>query len=182
MFVNPASCYLGYIVLPAATYHPDSFTRAFRQRLQSIPTEDWPTVFCIHYIEALTTGVTLPPTLKRDSDSGATAPASIIHIQGRPVEVILNGAKMGSKFPPEPRATSCLCRARIVKDFLILVRQEMPLLFSALPAECNYARLKQKVGEKKATVKRSVREALGGWVANEGDDEFIWGDLEPTGI
>lgn len=114
--------------------------------------------------------------------SSATAPASIIYIQGRPVEVMLNGVKMGGKFPPDARATSCLCRSRFVKDFIFLSRQEMPLSFYTLPAECDYAGLKQKVGERKAIVKRSAKEALGGWVKNDGDDDFILGDLEPTGI
>ena len=181
-FVNPASCYLGYIILPSAGYNRDSFTRAFRQRLQSVPTADWPTIFSIHYIEALTTEVTLPPSLKRGTDSNTTAPASIIHVQRRPVEVLLNGARMGSKFPPENRSTSSLCRARFVSDFLILLRQEMPALFSSLPADCNYTELKRRVGEERATVKHSVTETLRGWVANGGDGEFILRDSESTAI
>lgn len=180
--VNPSSCYLDYMVLPSSAYRPDSFDRAFKGRLRSITTEGWPIGFSINYIETLTTQQILPLTLTRGKAFDATAPASILYVPGRLTEVIFNGVKMGSRFPPDARATSCLCRARFAKDFLGIVCQEMPLLYSALPTECTYAGLKQHVGEQRRLVKQSVRKALGGWIVNDGDGEFILGDLVSTGV
>lgn len=180
--VNPSSCYLDYMVLPSSAYHRESFDRAFKRRLKSIPTEGWPPEFSVNYIEILTTQQILPSTLTRGKTFVATAPASILCVPGRPIEVMLNGVKMGSKFPPDAGAASCLCRAQFAKDFLDVVRQEMPLLYNALPTECTYAGLKQHVGEQRGLVKQSVRQALGGWVVNNGDGEFILGNLVPTGI
>ncbi len=180
--VSPSSCYLDYMVLPSSAYRRDSFDRAFKQRLRLIPTEGWPIGFSINYIETLTTQQILPSTLTRGKAFDATAPASILYVPGRLTEVMFNGVKMGSRFPPDARATSCLCRVRFAKDFLDIVRQEMPLLYSTLPTGCTYAGLKQHVGEQRRLVKQSVRKALGGWIVNDGDGEFILGNLVPGGV
>ena len=82
---------------------------------------------------------------------------------------------MGSKFPPRPRGASYLCRARMAQDFLNTVHiGNHPLLSVSLSrsAGSTYSEMKAVVGGSTAAVKRSARNALGGWATNDGDGEF----------
>jgi hypothetical protein len=87
---------------------------------------------------------------------------------------------MGSRFPPNVRGSSSLCRARMGKDFFEIVRREKGLsIYVELPEDSTYTQLK-RVGGRMQAVKRAVRETLGGWITNGGDDDFILESLLPT--
>jgi hypothetical protein len=58
-------------------------------------------------------------------------------------------------------------------DFLEIVRWEKGLSKDTqLPENRTYAQLK-RLGGRMRVVKRTVHEKLGGWVTNEGDDDFV---------
>ena len=183
--VDPATCYLDYLVVPHAAYHREGFNRAFEQRIESIRNLTWPGTFRVQPIQTLTTQLLLPSVLIPEKlaslkASNATAPASVIHVHGCPTEVMINGVRMGSKFPPNVRGSSPLCRARMGNDFLEILRREKSLsMDTQLPKNSTYAQLK-RLGAGMRVVKRTVQEKLGGWVTNEGDEDFVVESLLPT--
>jgi hypothetical protein len=66
------------------------------------------------------------------------------------------------------------------KDFLEIVGREKGLsVYIELPEDSTYAQLK-RAGGRMQSVKRAVREALGGWITNDGDEDFILESLLPT--
>jgi hypothetical protein len=178
--IDPGSCYLTGLVIPPAAYHEEGFYRAFNQRLESVDIALWPTTgFRKQPFEVLLSHLPIPtqlspPTTPLDiPSSGTTASTSIIHVQNRPTEVMLGGVKMGSRFPPTSKGASYLCRARIADDFMkIIAGGVQPVNTQRASVVRTYADMKQKVGANVRIVKRSVYEALGGWVTNDGDTEF----------
>lgn len=129
-------------------------------------------------MKTLITTIQLPSTLippaVSSSTPRATAGTSIIYVDGRQVEVLVGGVKMGRKFPPNSLGASSLCRACIAKDFFSVITKtpqfEGPTL--ELSANCTYSDLKRAVCKEAKPVKDTVREALGGWTTNAGDGEF----------
>jgi tRNA-specific adenosine deaminase 1 len=176
--IDPSSCYLDFLVVPQSAFHQAGFHRAFEERLKPIRGVVWPGGFSVHPIRALSTTLSIPPTLLPHVSSdvnefGATASSSVIYVVGRPNEAILGGIKMGSAFPPSVRGASSLCRARMAQDFFDFIsRGSTRLLFLELLPKCTYAEIKRKAGNRTEPVKRSVREAFGGWETNETDSEF----------
>jgi len=177
--IDPTSCYLDCLIVPKPFYHRIGFTRAFDERLEPLQRMNCPNGYRIQPLKTLTTTVNFPSTLTPpatiDNDKNtlnATAVTSITYVQGRPTEVVLGGVKMGNKFPPSRlQAASCLSRARMGLDFLKIVPQYYrPQLFPSTSGPCTYATLKDTVGRETRVVKTAIKEALGGWVDNDGDD------------
>ena len=139
---------------------------------------DWPPEYRVRPPAMLTTSQALPPTITPPKHSevktSTTAPASVVYVDGRQTEVLLNGVKMGSPFPPNMRGTSHLCRARMAQDIFELIhRNKLELPHSDPFAKCTtYGQLKWRLGERAEPVKHSAREALGYWTTNETDDDF----------
>jgi hypothetical protein len=183
--IDPSSCYLDALVVPQQAYHEAGFHRAFEERLKSVLTTDWPPEYRIKPPSILTTSQVLPPTLTPPKPSelktSATAPASVVYVEGRPSEVLLNGVKMGSPFPPKMRGSSYLCRVRLAQDICDLIsREKLKFPDSDQSAKCNtYALLKRQLGRRSELVKHSAREALGHWTTNETDGGFMLAAVRP---
>ena len=81
---------------------------------------------------------------------------------------------MGSSFPPTTvRTASSLCRANMTSDFIKLISQHHEW-FQDLQLEelGTYGQVKRWVGKRKELVKMSVRQVLGTWRRNDGDENF----------
>lgn len=183
--IDPSSCYLDALIVLQHAYHEAGFHRAFSERLKSVQTTDWPPEYRVRPPTILTTSQILPPTVTPPKPSGlqisTTAPASIVYVNGRQSEVLLNGVKMGSAFPPNMRGTSYLCRVRMAQDISELIshgKLEFPDRDQL--AKCTtYALLKRQLGRRSEHVKHSAREALGHWTTNETDGDFTLAAVHP---
>ena len=183
--IDPSSCYLDALVVLQQAYHEAGFHRAFEERLKSVPATDWPPQYRVQPPTTLIATQTLPPTLTPPKPSelktSTTAPASVVYVDGRQSEVLLNGVKMGSSFPPNMRGSSYLCRVRMVQDISELIsREKLKFPDSDHLAKCNtYALLKRQLGRRSELVKHSAREALGHWATNEDDRDFMLAVMHP---
>jgi Adenosine-deaminase (editase) domain len=162
------------LIVPKSAYHQAGFNRAFIERLKSIEYEAWPDGFRVQHIRTIITTLSIPSTLtsqkfgNQNQSNTVTALPSIVYVQGRPVEVILGGVKMGSQFPPVIRGESYLSRRRIAQDFIHVVSHSGSCLLDwKLSPTCTYGELKEKVGKKAESVKHSARQALGRWIRND---------------
>jgi len=178
--ISPSSCYIDYLVVPRPAYHPEGFCRAFQERLRPLQSLIFPPGYRLHKFETLTTDLVIHPTLTAPTAAAAktspTCPTAIIHVQGRPPEAILGGVKMGSKFPPNARGASCLCRARMAEDFVQLLYARRSTLLSRFSSEVTYAGLKRSIGRRSEQFKNSVKQGLGGWVSGHVDSDFTVAD------
>jgi tRNA-specific adenosine deaminase 1 len=175
--IDPGTCYLDYIIVPQAAFHEAAYYRAFSQRISAVSEIKLPRCFRVQPIRTLITNCRIPPSLtpaKANLQTSATAMTSIIHVPGRPAEVILGGIKMGHKFPADVRGASCLSRARIAKEFFEFIcgGGGRWARFWDLSSECTYSELKRKVGQPMVSVKDSVKNVLGGWTANASEVDF----------
>jgi len=176
--IDPATCYLEYLVVPQSAYHQVGFRRAFEERLNSITDIDIGSAhgFRVQPIRTLTTDHLIPPTLTPATaklQTSVTAQTSIIYVHGRPTEVMLGGIKMGSRFPPDVRGASYLSRARIGQDFFDIICSGRWRLHWELCRECTYRELKREAGKRTASVKLVAKEALGWWIMTDPDVEFM---------
>jgi len=178
--ISPSSCYLHYLVVPRLAYHHEGFWRAFEERLEPLQSLIFPPGYRLHRFETLTTDLVIHPMLTAPTTGAAktspTAPTTIIHVQGRPPEAILGGVKMGSKFPPNARGASCLCRARMSEDFVHLLYVGRSTLVSKFSSEVTYAGLKRSIGKRSEQFRNSVKLGLGEWVSGHIDSEFTVAD------
>ena len=178
--ISPSSCYIDYLVVPRPAYHPEGFCRAFEERLHPLQSLIFPPGYRLHKFETLTTDLVIHPTLTAPTACAAktspTCPTSIIHVQGRPPEAIQGGVKMGSKFPPNARDASCLCRARMAEDFVQLLYAGRSTVLSSCSSEATYAGLKRSIGRRSEQFKNSVKQGLGGWVSGHIDSDFTVAD------
>jgi Adenosine-deaminase (editase) domain len=175
--IDPATCYLDHIIVPQQTYHADGVERAFQKRLAAIDTKNWPTSYRKQPIKVLTTNLSIPETLLSPQpdvrSSSTTCSSCLIHVPGRRTEVLINGVKMGSRFPPTLKGASCVCRAMIAQAFVDLAIRRISIFpFAELSPRCSYASLKEAAIGWADTVKPRVREGLGGWTSNERDNDF----------
>jgi hypothetical protein len=174
--ISPLSCYLDYLVIPRSAYHAEGFRRAFKERLDPLQSLPFPPSYRLKEFQTLTTDFVIQATVTAPTAAAAkttpTASTAIIHVQGRTPETTLGGVRMGSKFPPNDRGASCLCRARMAEDFVRLLYAGRTLMLSDLPSEPTYAGLKRCVGKRSGRFKHSVKQALGEWDSGDIDSEF----------
>jgi len=176
--INPSSCYISSLITPTSSFHDIGFHRAFHQRLSLVKDHNWGHGFSFQPFQIATTNFSIPepllPPKGANSKSSASSPTSVIYVSGRSTEVLLGGVKIGSSFPPPSvRTASSLCRANMASDFIKLISRHQEWFQDLQLDELRtYGQIKGWAGKRKDIVKMSVREVLGTWRKNDGDENF----------
>lgn len=191
LFISPQNMYLHSLILPETQYNEVGFTRCFKTRLSALRNQKDGTResgYGFNEMGIKTTGREFlysrrsPTHHAKVEYVSSNISTSWIHGDGKAGgETLVNGALQGRK-QFDVRGASRVCRRRSWKLGLEVlgamtamnVRSQgfVERIKNCLVVD-SYMDLKRNemLGERRR-VKEKVRECLGGWVRNEGDDGF----------
>ncbi|KAI9692254.1 MAG: hypothetical protein M1822_006484 [Bathelium mastoideum] len=177
LLIHPGNAYLSSLVLPASQHVPTATNRAFGAtgRMRNIKAgESWPGgySFCPFRVEATDREFTYS---RRGATSGQDLVPSNLSVVWTPSwqETLIGGVIQGRKLG-DMKGASRISRRGIWRAVAEIVDAiGTPALRSAVGATTYNALKNAEILKERMAVKDEVkREALKGWMRNEGDDKF----------
>jgi tRNA-specific adenosine deaminase 1 len=183
LLINPRNAYIDTLILPASQYVPKACERAFSPcgRLENLSQDDagkWKGGYGFHVFKVQTTDLEFAWSRRAVSPLEKAAPSNLSAVWTPNWQETLIGGVLQGRKQLDPRGASKLCRRGVWMEALTIAGlSSVPILVDALK-KGKYADMKDTTPlESRRKVKEDMRTALGGWVKNTGDDEFV---LETT--
>lgn len=155
--LSPHNAYLSSLVLPSF-YSEDDTTRAFQQRLETMPCTTSYGPYRPKLFKVVGTNEQFESAKHSDH---MPCPNGIAYVLNRPPEAILGGVKMGAK-PFTGKGTSMLSRRSIVqsvRDLAASIQLDLPQRYGEL-----------KYDSDRDCMKQELYRTLGGWISTSPDD------------
>lgn len=187
LLISPQNCYINSLVLPSSQYSEVACKRAFSASGRLAPLagkdQEWTSGYNFRPFKVITTGQEFAHSRRQDLKAGEKIIPSNISSFSTPrttlAETLIGGTLQGRKQFSVKGASLTGKRSTWTLALEIAALMAVPTLELCLRVG-NYSAAKEsRLLEGRRRVKEDVRDILGGWVRNEGGEDF---GLEEAGV